>query len=201
MGGIGSGSYSRWNSKATTESTKRIDIRHMHKQGYLKPSTHGELSWTCGGKPSGNIRFIAYSRYLRLDYRFKQHDEEWQPVQQQIYYDYTPCHYGNSRQWFLCPKCHKRVAVLASDGPLFLCRHCYDLTYRSKNNNYIERLRDKRDSLGQRIFADFNGDYGCTKRKGMHQRTFDRLKEQYHQSDNHYHQAFENELFRLMQLP
>ena len=198
MGGIGSGGYYRWNKKTTIESVKRIDIRYMRKQGYLKPVTQGTLAWNCNGEPSGTINFVAFSEYLLLDFRFRQHgDEEWQPIQQKIRYDYTPCHYGNRRQWFLCPNCHRRVGILASDGPHFLCRHCYDLTYRSQNEDFVDRLRNKRDKLGERIFDNFNGDYGTLKKKGMHQRTFDLLLQQYRQLDNRYHQTFESELLRL----
>ena len=198
MGGIGSGGHCRWNKKTTIESTHRIDIRFMRKQGYLKPFTRGTLAWNRSGKPSGNINFVAYPEYLLLDFRFRQSgDTEWQPVQQKIRYDYTPCHYGNSRRWFLCPNCHRRVAILASDGLYFLCRHCYDLTYCSQNDGIVDRLRDKRDKLGKRIFENFNGDYGSIKKKGMHQKTFDCLLQQYRQLDNQYNQTFESELLRL----
>jgi hypothetical protein len=45
----------------------------------------------------------------------------------------TACYFGGFRWWFICPSCHKRVAILykkyyAGD---FLCRQCHDLTYRS----------------------------------------------------------------------
>lgn len=199
MGGIGSGSYYRWGSKVTMEACKRIDIRYMRKHGLLKPITHGSLSWNRGGEPCGNIGFTAFDDRLQLNYRYRPNDsEEWQPVEQTIYYDRTPCHYGNSRLWFLCPHCHRRVAVLASIGSRFLCRHCGDFAYDSQNDHYVERLRCKRDKLANRIFEDFNGDYGCTKKKGMHQRTFHQLREQFLQLDDHYHQAFEQELIRLL---
>ena len=82
MGGIGSGGHYRWNKKTTIESVKRIDIRYMRKQGYLKPFTRGKLYWNCNGEPSGDINFTAYPEYLLLDFRFKQSgDTEWQPIQ------------------------------------------------------------------------------------------------------------------------
>ncbi len=51
----------------------------------------------------------------------------------------TTCYYGNSRLWFLCPlfkngvPCERRVGVLYKGDNHFGCRHCYDLTYSSKN--------------------------------------------------------------------
>lgn len=53
----------------------------------------------------------------------------------------TPCHFGNYRYWFECSVfksgvyCGRRVGVLYKDGDLFACRHCYELTYSSRNEN------------------------------------------------------------------
>ena len=57
MGGIGSGSYYRWNSSTTkTEETHRVDIRFLKKMWYLNPGTHGSLSWNCGREPYLSMR-------------------------------------------------------------------------------------------------------------------------------------------------
>ena len=45
----------------------------------------------------------------------------------------TPCHYGKYRYWFICPDCQKRIGVLYANGNYLACRHCQDLTYKSKN--------------------------------------------------------------------
>lgn len=53
----------------------------------------------------------------------------------------TACHYGGTRYWFKCSLykngqyCGRRVGVLYKDGDWFGCRHCYDLTYMSQNEN------------------------------------------------------------------
>ncbi len=53
--------------------------------------------------------------------------------------DSTDCYFGGKRYWFLCPTlkatgdvCGKRVAVLYKLGDYFGCRHCLELTYKSK---------------------------------------------------------------------
>ena len=43
MGGSGSGSWYRWDSRATTESQHRIDIRWLKKKGYIRPGATGCL--------------------------------------------------------------------------------------------------------------------------------------------------------------
>jgi len=48
----------------------------------------------------------------------------------------TPCYFGGERFWFICPDCHRRVAILYRPrySSFFLCRHCHDLTYQSTQN-------------------------------------------------------------------
>jgi hypothetical protein len=200
MGGIGSGNWYRWNTQTTVEETKRIDICYMRKRGFLKPNTHGTLSWTCGGEPNGDINFVTHDDYLQLNFRYKEHGGEWQPIQQKIRFDYTPCHYGNSRKWFLCPRCYKRVAVLASNSPQFLCRHCNELPYSSQNEDRLDSLRRKRDKLGNRIFNDYDNGYGYKKTKGMHWKTFEVLRQQHSDIAQQYDRLFYNAFHRLTKL-
>lgn len=53
----------------------------------------------------------------------------------------TPCHYGGTRRWFLCPMktkgkvCGRRVGSLYLQNGVFACRYCHNLTYASKNKN------------------------------------------------------------------
>jgi len=179
MGGQGSGEWHRWNKKTTTDNVKRIDIRYMRKQGLLKPYHQGTLSWTCRGEPSGYINYTCYPHELQLHYRYREKGEDWQPVEQRITIERTHCHYGGDRQWFCCPRCHKRVAVLYGADVLFLCRHCYQLPYASRNQGYMEKLLDQKDMLGKRIFEYYEYGEGWGKKKGMHWSTFDRLHVKY----------------------
>jgi hypothetical protein len=201
MGGIGSGNWHRWNTQTTIEATRRIDIRYMRKRGFLKPYIHGTLSWSRGGEPNGNINFLTHTDHLELNFRYKENGGEWQPVQQKIRFDYTPCHYGNTRQWFLCPNCNRRVAILCGDSQLFFCRHCYQLPYGSQNEDYLDRIRRKRDKLGKRIFSDYDNGYGYRKTKGMHWKTFEVLLQQYSEIGQQYDRLFYNAFCRLIKLP
>jgi hypothetical protein len=186
MGGMGSGNRYGWNKKTTTEEVKRIDVRFMRKQGLLKPNTQGSLNWTCAGRPSGDIRYSCYQHALHLHYRYRQSGEDWQPVEQQISIERTPCHYGGDRPWFRCPNCHRRVAILYSAGRLFLCRHCYQLPYESQQVDKISRLIAQKHKLGERIFERYEYGEGWGKKKGMHWRTFERLLARYEQLEQAY---------------
>jgi hypothetical protein len=52
----------------------------------------------------------------------------------------TPCNLGGVRYWFACPSCGGRVAVLylAPGEVYFRCRHCNNLSYRSRNRCRLE---------------------------------------------------------------
>jgi hypothetical protein len=39
MGGVGSGSWYRFNKKTTTGECQTIDVRHLHRNGLLRPGT------------------------------------------------------------------------------------------------------------------------------------------------------------------
>ena len=92
---------------------------------------------------------------------------------------YTACHYGGERPWFLCTSCNRRAAVLCCNGPLFLCRHCYQLPYRSQQQGKMNRLIEQKHKLGERIFEHYEHGEGWGKKKGMHWTTFHRLHARY----------------------
>ncbi len=116
MGGIGSGSYYRWNTSTTTEEVHRVDIRFLKKMDYLSPGTYGSLAWNCGGEPTGSISFETTHDAIYLKYNQRQYGEDWQQRNERIAFDWTPCNYGGSRQWLICPHCGKRVAIVYGLG-------------------------------------------------------------------------------------
>lgn len=179
MGGPGSGNWYRWDKKTTLDETKRIDIRYMRKQGLLKPGYAGSLSWSSRGKPSGSIQFACQQDYLRLNYRYQANGDEWTPVEEFICFDRTSCNYGGERLWFLCPCCNRRVALLCLYRARFLCRHCHKLPYSTQQESQMDRVISSKHKLGARIFEDYENGEGWRKKKGMHQKTFDRLLKRY----------------------
>lgn len=56
-----------------------------------------------------------------------------------------PCYFRNYRHWFiyLGLKCGKRVVALYLGEKYFLCRHCLDLSYESKNDSKRFRVLGK----------------------------------------------------------
>ena len=183
MGGPGSGNWYRWDSKTTTESQHRIDIRWLKKQGYLRPGSIGSLSWSRGDEQTGSISYRTEENRMILNYRHRPNGGEWEPVEQSISFDRTTCNYGGYRIWFLCPRCRKRVAVLYGAGKYFFCRHCHDLAYGSQQEGKPDRLMRKARKIRRRLgITDPNlMEPILYKPKHIHQKTFDRLR---HEADH-----------------
>ena len=182
MGGYGSG---RRGSKNTTESQHGIDIRWLKNQGYLRSGTMGSLTWSRGDEQTGSIGYRIERDRMILNYRHRPHGSEWEPVEQTISFDRTPCKYGSHRTWFLCPRCWKRVAVLYGAGKYFFCRHCYDLAYSSQQEGKPDRFMRKARKIRRLIGG--SDDLSKTiwlKPKHMHQKTFDRLRREADHANN-----------------
>ncbi len=184
MGGSGSGDWYRWDSKTTTEGQYKIDIRWMKKQRYLHPGTAGILSWPYRGEESGSIGFRLETDRLVLNYRNRQNGGEWENIEDEIFFTWTPCNYGGNRQWFLCPGCNRRVAVVYG-GKYYRCRHCYSLTYSSQQESRPDRLMRKARKIRALLGASNNlMEPILFKPKNMHQKTFDRLRREADHASN-----------------
>jgi hypothetical protein len=93
---------------------------------------------------------------------------------------WKPCRFGGRRPFFLCPGVvnglHCGRVNLYCAGKYFLCRHCYRLTYTSRQERAHDRALRQVDKLRMRL----GGDPGMAsefpeKPKGMHWRTYERL--------------------------
>jgi len=172
------GRYS-FSSKTEADSLKKIEIYWLHKHGLLKPGWwyRKGITWT---RPDGSknditleISTVTNDLYIRPIYI--QTDRE---TGEKKSFDYkiplitSPCNLGGIRYWFKCPmskngvSCNRRVATLYKDGDYFACRHCYDLTYSCKKQNYRgyvsllgkllnqeRKMFELKDSIKRRAYA------------------------------------------------
>ena len=98
---------------------------------------------------------------------------------QEIMLENTPCHYGGSRTWFVCPECNRRTTCmywdvtdhipdLRSEG--MACRKCHGLVYASER-----RDRGKGDqNRATALYKKAGGKYGV-KPKYMRWKTYEQL--------------------------
>jgi hypothetical protein len=138
------GRYS-YSSKTEADNLKKVEISWLKKYGYLDGWKNGGIEWThgMGDKSSISIAGSTFHDEPHIQFRYTRTDSAGEKKE----FDYkvplttTPCWFGGKRYWFICPMsrdgkyCGKRVGVLYMGGDYFACRHCYDLTYNSKNEN------------------------------------------------------------------
>jgi hypothetical protein len=173
--------------RSTCESCKSIDVRHWHRAGRLRPGQYFSWSWTCGGEPSGNISVRAEQDAVVLMFRSRTYgDAEWKSVEQRVPIIWTACHLGGRRPWFICSVysggryCGRRVALLYAAGQLFACRRCYGLAYASQHEALHHRGLGKAQKIRMKLCGSPNMiESFPEKPKGMHWRTYDRLRRTY----------------------
>lgn len=107
----------------------------------------------------------------------------------------TDCNYGNQRHWFLCPHpgCQRRIKklYLYLNG-IFLCRKCLNLAYTTQNRSEIDRIIDKKWDLIHKCSG--NSEWSMKKPKGMHQKTFNRIRDEVYRLD----ELVTRKLFRFL---
>ncbi len=178
MGGYSSG---RHGGKRTTDDMHVLDIRKIQRAGLLVPGRSFVWQWSRGGNQIASINLRTDTDWVTLDYRTRSHGGEWQDMNYPVRLTWTPCNYGGQRAWWLCPAvgCGRRVAVLYG-GSVYACRHCHKLTYSTQR----EQAHDRAGSRADRIRARLGWPAGILnpvagKPKGMHWKTFDRLRLQH----------------------
>lgn len=131
--------------KTEADSLKQVSVSFLKKHGYFNHSWHsGTITWSRQGEETGNISaqsLIAENeQYVRFIYTQTNRDtEEKEDLDYKIPLTTTPCHLGGKRYWFTCPwyangvYCGRRVGVLYLGNKYLACRHCYNLTYNSRN--------------------------------------------------------------------
>ena len=183
MGGYGSGRRS--NGKSIVDSQITLDIRYLKKQGILSNGGNGSLAWASSRDKNTVLCSIAYrieKSAIRLFYSLPANDEaEPVSVERLILFDYTPCHYGGQRTWFICPSsnCQRRVISLHSRWGYFLCRHCCHLNYQSQHEGYVDRQLSKSHAICERLGVKAGESLAfADKPKGMHWKTYNKLYQQ-----------------------
>ncbi len=191
LGGVGSGSWHRFDKKTMTGETHSLDVRYLHREGSLKPGRSFSLRWSRTGRETGSVGCMVRGDHedlpeqVVLSYRHQGGSfagGEWEDVREPVSLEWTPCNFGGERPWFLCPGagCGRRVAVLYAPGRYFLCRHCYDLSYQSQRDNVMYRALYKAQAIRERLRGSANMMEPFPERpKGMHHETYRRLREEH----------------------
>jgi hypothetical protein len=141
---------------------------------------------------------------LRLIYRVRISDGDWEDVVESVHITRVPCRYGGTRPYFVCPgiindkACGRRVAKLYGPGRFFLCRHCYRLTYSSQSEGAFDRALRRANTIRQKL----GGDPGLAapfpeRPKGMWRRTYERLYDRTLEIEMHAEEVIDDCLARV----
>jgi len=191
MGGQGSGNWYRTGKKTTTDECHRVDVWYLHREGLLTPGHWFSLRWSRAGKETGSIAGSVEGNH-RLErvlflYRHRRGPgNEWESVHEPVSLDWTACHFGGARPWFICPGagCGRRVAILYGEGRYFLCRHCYDLVYESQRENEMHRALRRAQAIRERLGGSANMTKPFPEKpKGMHHDTYMRMFWEHHEAE------------------
>ena len=157
-------------TRGTTDGSLSVDVRFLAREGMLSPGHRGSLAWRSAGKEIASIGIEADFNSVRFRYT-----SQGRSVDLPISLDHTqPGYMPGWRQWFLCPECGRRCALLYA--PRFACRICLDLRYESQRSG----RRFQPIKRAARVLAKLGGQSTLPPRpKGMWQSTYDNLCREY----------------------
>lgn len=182
MGGPGSGNWYRFGPKDLVEDCRSLDVNRLHREGLLRPGLYFSWAWKDGqGNVKASIGVRTLPGAVELAYTVTPRGGDPQDIRYRVPLAYTPCNYGGERPWFVCPGkgCGRRVAKLYLGGAYFLCRHCHDLAYESQREDRLSRLITKEQKIRLRLGGHPGLIYPFPKKpKGMHWKTYSRLREE-----------------------
>jgi hypothetical protein len=142
-----------WSKKTTVEDSTKLSISKLKEFGLLGGCCSTTLTWT--RKLSGHTNSIGIvvdvldEPYVKLNYTITDRNSgEKNDYDYKVGLTTTQCNFSGKRYWFICPlvrngvPCGRRVGTLflSSGGKYFGCRHCYNLSYESRNECRLGRF-------------------------------------------------------------
>lgn len=203
MGGYGSG---RQCGRPIAEHCLKIDLAWMMRAGLAVAGSwrSGQLRWTCNGEPSGDINYscdMTDPDRSELVLRFTTGASRGEPKRhvQHIRLSYTVPQLGGKRWWMHCPVSGARVGKLyvPPGGDIFASRKAWRIGYRSQRIAAQDRPFEALFRLQKRMGCTEGWGQPIRRPKGMHHRTFERLKDEYWQLDEECGLAMAGAMARL----
>ena len=188
MGGLGSGGWGKKKKKhrRTVESCLVLDVNDLSARGCFQPGLFSTCQWLdgSGGLFSIRLRYEAERLFLSYDHQAGG-GEPAEEVTEIIPIVRSPCRFGGSQPFFLCPGtsaavggvgCGRRVGKLYLARRYFLCRSCSQIVYAVRHEPQWQRASRRANKLRQRL--DTTGIAVPEKPEHMPVRTYARLLEE-----------------------
>ena len=173
MGGLGSGGHNR-KSFGTVEHALSIDASRFKQRGLLTRGWSGRWVWNFEDGAQRSIGVSGGVDAVRLSFRRRGGDGNWQEACQRINIAYCDRRMGGHEAYFMCAPCGRRVRYLYLAGARFRCRTCSTLRHASARESVQERACRKVRTLRRRMGADVAFEAPVPRRKCMHQKTWER---------------------------
>lgn len=139
------GRYS-YSGRLVADSQHSISIYWLRKKGMLCGYCSQTLTWSNQWGKTGSIgidvKVSDEEKSARLSYTITRRSSgKKDDFDYKVWILTSPCYFGGVRYWFRCPAagCGRRVAKLYRGQDIFACRHCYHLTYASRNESSTYR--------------------------------------------------------------
>jgi hypothetical protein len=159
-----------------THEYRSIDIDWMRRNGCLRKGIAGRLTWSRADTVTGSINYSVDTHGLRLRYRTRPDGGESREVDDLIRFAETGTNFSGRRRCFLCPTCGRKCRILYG-GSYFRCRYCHRLKYESQYEPPFARAASRALKIRARLGCEGGMDEPfAEKPKGMHWRTYNRLK-------------------------
>lgn len=112
--------------KTCVEDCLRLSANRIAQ---IAPTSSAVLTWRRDGEKLASISISRAAEFLVI----LSYSVNGEPLEYPVSLNTTPLPWDAKRYWFSCPCCQKRVAHLyiPSGAKIFVCRHCYNLTYKS----------------------------------------------------------------------
>ena len=177
MGGFGSG---RTGEKILTSQMSELNVQTLYRYGLVEILRRSPTDKQLESRDeSGKVHIRVSAQQMFIHYFYMGYNGNRHPIRIVIKFVWTSCYFGDRRLWFLCPKCRRRVAILYGGGKHFYCRICRKLAYPSENESEPNRMLRKANKIKKRLKCEPGVQNKIMfKPKGMHQKTFDRLRRQ-----------------------
>jgi hypothetical protein len=110
MGGPGSGSWYRWDTRRVIDMVDCLDVRILSRQGALREGVQAVITWRQGQQGECSIKLACEHRGIVLTYRAQRAGGAWQTVHQEIAVERVRTGFG-MRALLRCSECQRRVCI------------------------------------------------------------------------------------------
>jgi hypothetical protein len=199
--------------KTTVEECLCLDVGWLYRRGMLTPLNISTLSWSYTtsyqeDRSAGSVSILALGIVLKLSYVVTDPDiDEKREHSINAPIVHVPCNYGGVRPYFTYPDCYRRVLKIYKppSHAEFSCRHCAGLTYRSCQDSGDDHARARARTeracrkLGIKDYRNcddaYYKAYVLDRPKGMHKKTFERLRKAVFEAADEEEEAYRQALY------